>query len=99
VNTSNEITLTIDGMSCGHCVAAVKRALATVPGVSDAVVSVGAARVTVSAGSREEVVAHAIRAIQQAGYDSSPAMFGAAAAGLAPTSCCSAPTARPGALS
>ncbi|MGH7713396.1 MAG: heavy-metal-associated domain-containing protein, partial [Gemmatimonadaceae bacterium] len=41
----DEIRLEIDGMSCGHCVASVRTALATVPGVQVADVSIGQARV------------------------------------------------------
>jgi copper chaperone len=37
--------LRIDGMSCDHCVRAVKQALEAVPGVTHAEVEVGAARV------------------------------------------------------
>jgi copper chaperone len=37
--------LRIDGMSCDHCVRAVRQALEAVPGVTRAEVEVGAARV------------------------------------------------------
>ena len=37
------IALSIEGMSCGHCVGAVKRALESVPGVSVKDVRIGAA--------------------------------------------------------
>ncbi|HJU91116.1 MAG TPA: cation transporter [Gemmatimonadaceae bacterium] len=40
------LTLQIDGMSCGHCVAAVKGALARVDGVDVEHVEIGSARVT-----------------------------------------------------
>lgn len=40
------ITLKIDGMSCGHCVAAVDQAVAGVAGVSDKKVEIGSATVT-----------------------------------------------------
>ncbi len=40
------LNLTIDGMSCGHCVAAVSRALTNMEGVSIERVDVGAATVT-----------------------------------------------------
>lgn len=36
--------LTIEGMSCGHCVGAVRAALAKVPGVTKADVSLDAAK-------------------------------------------------------
>jgi copper chaperone len=41
------LTLKIDGMTCGHCVAAVKRALDSVPGVTEADVAIGSATVHV----------------------------------------------------
>lgn len=41
-----ETQIRIDGMSCGHCVAGVKRALASVEGVAVHDVRVGAATVS-----------------------------------------------------
>jgi copper chaperone len=41
-----QLTLEINGMSCGHCVAAVKQALAEVPGVEVNNVSIGQAVVS-----------------------------------------------------
>lgn len=40
-----QLHLTISGMTCGHCVAAVERALDGVPGVAGRKVSIGAAEV------------------------------------------------------
>lgn len=40
------LALQISGMSCGHCVKAVRRALEAVPGVSVNDVTIGAADVT-----------------------------------------------------
>ncbi|RMG54927.1 MAG: copper chaperone, partial [Gammaproteobacteria bacterium] len=42
----SKIIIDIDGMSCGHCTAAVERALSAVPGVS-------AVRVTLKPGQAE----------------------------------------------
>lgn len=42
----NRLTLTIDGMSCGHCLAAVRTALAQQPGVNVEQVTVGSATVS-----------------------------------------------------
>jgi copper chaperone len=39
------ITMQVDGMSCGHCVASVKRALTTVEGVHVKEVRLGSAEV------------------------------------------------------
>jgi copper chaperone len=40
-----QANIQIEGMSCGHCVAAVKRALDALPGVQVDAVEVGSARV------------------------------------------------------
>ena len=70
MKTESPITLSISGMSCGHCVAAVKKALATVPGISDAQVAVGSATLTVASDADANAVrASAVEAIQDAGYD------------------------------
>lgn len=57
----------VDGMSCGHCVGRVEKALRSVPGVEIKKVMVGTAEVVLdpSRSSREAVVA----AIEAAGYD------------------------------
>ena len=41
-----EATIKIGGMSCQHCVMAVKKSLDALEGVTEAEVSIGAARVT-----------------------------------------------------
>ena len=41
-----QLTLTIGGMSCGHCVARVKQTLSSAPGVHVHDVSIGTAAVT-----------------------------------------------------
>ena len=58
--------LKIEGMSCGHCVSAVKQALESVPGVSVKDVSIGSAVIETGAtpGAIEAVKA----AIEDAGY-------------------------------
>jgi copper chaperone CopZ len=58
-------TLIIGGMSCGHCVARVKRTLESVPGVSVTDVQIGSARLAVQGPA---AVAEAIRALDDAGY-------------------------------
>lgn len=62
--------LRIQGMSCGHCVAAVQRALEGVSGVQVERVEVGKA--TVRAESDEQV-RQAIEAIEDAGYEAEAA--------------------------
>jgi copper chaperone len=50
-------SLRIDGMSCGHCVQAVKRALAGLDGVEVEAVEIGSARIRLDAArvGRERV--------------------------------------------
>jgi copper chaperone CopZ len=61
------MTLSIEGMSCGHCVRAVRDALAELPGVDVQRVDVGTATVAVdpAVGSRAAVE----DAVRDAGYD------------------------------
>jgi copper chaperone len=42
----SEVNLTIEGMSCQHCVMRVKKAVDQLPGVSKADVNVGTAKIT-----------------------------------------------------
>ena len=59
-------TLKIDGMSCGHCAATVKRALESVDGVAVAQVSAGSATVEFDpALASVDQLAHAV---DKAGY-------------------------------
>jgi copper chaperone CopZ len=66
--------LTIDGMSCGHCVKAVTMALQELPGVDVRDVTVG--RATIDADQAVVSRAQLAQAIEDAGFtlvDSSPA--------------------------
>jgi len=62
----SQATLKIDGMSCGHCVAAVKKALEAVEGVSVQNVAIGSATVSYDPAvtSADTIVA----AVDDAGY-------------------------------
>ena len=62
----NKLELEIDGMSCGHCVAAVSEALADLPGVNVDNVRIGAAEVSYHPDqvSPEQIVL----AVEDAGY-------------------------------
>ena len=56
------LTIEIGGMSCGHCVAAVKSALSGMPGVEVKEVRIGAAEVAYDPSSTTpEAIAGAIR--------------------------------------
>jgi copper chaperone CopZ len=59
------ITLHIHGMSCGHCLNAVNRALQAVPGVEIRSVRIGRAEVTAPS---PETAAALVAAVAQAGY-------------------------------
>jgi copper chaperone len=60
------ITLTISGMSCGHCLNAVNKALAAVPGITVNSVQIGRAELLVS--DAPDAVGPAQAAIEAAGY-------------------------------
>ena len=60
-------TINISGMSCGHCVAAVQKALAAVPGVSVLDVKIGSASIAIDPATNSLAAAQA--AIDAAGYD------------------------------
>lgn len=65
-----EATIKIEGMSCGHCVMRVKKAIETLGGVAEADVKIGAARVKYDESRirREDVEA----AVEAAGYTVTP---------------------------
>ena len=58
-------TLSITGMTCGHCVASVRAALSAVPGVQVRQVGIGSA--TIEAATPGALDA-AVAAVQDAGY-------------------------------
>lgn len=58
-------TLKIDGMTCMHCVAAVKNALEQVPGVETAEVSLGEARAEVTGDADVQAM---VAAVKEEGY-------------------------------
>lgn len=59
-------TITISGMSCGHCVSAVRKALAVVPGVVVQEVQIGSATLELES---DAALAAAESAVDEAGYD------------------------------
>ena len=63
-------TLNVSGMTCGHCVMHVKKALAEVPGVDGVEVDLesGIAKITGSADAKA-----LIAAVEEAGYDAKAA--------------------------
>ena len=63
------LTLAIEGMSCGHCLNAVNRALATVPGVTIKSVRIGQAVVECQPDHQSEQI---VAALAAAGYRATP---------------------------
>ena len=62
---NDTITLSIDGMSCGHCVQAVTKVLSAVPGVQVNSEAVGTARIEAKDGW---AAGQAVAALEAAGY-------------------------------
>ncbi|HSA57915.1 MAG TPA: heavy-metal-associated domain-containing protein [Gemmatimonadaceae bacterium] len=66
-----KINLTIDGMSCGHCVQSVRSALESVPGATVASVEIGTATVLVD--ESRTAIGDLVDAVQDAGYEAQEA--------------------------
>lgn len=68
----SEYTLKVEGMSCGHCVGRVQKALADTPGVLEASVDLeqGSAKIRAIA---DIDAARLISAVEKAGYSARPA--------------------------
>jgi mercuric ion binding protein len=66
------VALAITGMTCAHCVAAVKKALAAVPGVMEVEVTLSPPRAVVSCDLSRTTVEMLTKATAEEGYPSSP---------------------------
>jgi copper chaperone CopZ len=62
----SEAQLTIDGMSCNHCVMRVKKALDQLPGVVESKVGIGSALVMYDPAKIEK--SELTKAVENAGY-------------------------------
>jgi copper chaperone len=60
-------TLAIDGMHCGHCVAAVRGALSATPGVRVEDVQIGSA--TIELDERQTSIGDVLDALDEVGYE------------------------------
>ena len=69
----DHVELAITGMTCGHCVAAVKKALAAVSGVETVEVTLSPPRAVVDCDSSRTTVEMLMKATAEEGYPSSPA--------------------------
>ena len=68
-----QVALAITGMTCGHCVAAVKKALAAVPGVDAVEVTLAPPRAAVAFDPSRTTVEMLTKATAGEGYPSSAA--------------------------
>ncbi len=68
----SKTTLKVEGMTCGHCVMHVTKALKAVIGVQDAQVSLEKAEALVS-GEGSLDASTLVRAVESAGYKARPA--------------------------
>lgn len=66
-----QLKLEVSGMSCGHCVGAVRDALAGVPGVKVDDVRIGSASVTID--ETKAKVSDLVDAVSDAGYEATEA--------------------------
>lgn len=66
------VTLTISGMTCGHCVAAVKKALSEVQGVDAVEVTLSPPRAVIAFDPSRTTVGMLMKATGEEGYPSSP---------------------------
>jgi copper chaperone len=65
---STTTTLVVDGMTCDHCVASIRKAVGGVDGVTDVAVDLPSGEVTVTADTAPDQ--EALRAaVEDAGYD------------------------------
>lgn len=71
----DRLTMTIDGMSCGHCVSRVKQTLAALPGVQVNDVTIGSA--SLSYDAQVTSPAQIAAAVSAAGYPARSASAGA----------------------
>jgi copper chaperone len=61
------VTVTVIGMTCGHCVSSVREEVGAIPGVTVVDVDLASGKVTI--GSDQEVRADVIKnAVEEAGY-------------------------------
>jgi len=70
--STERITLAVRGMTCGHCVAAVKKSLEELPGVAQVAVTLEPPRATVTFDPSKATVEAMTKATEEEGYPSSP---------------------------
>jgi copper chaperone len=61
------VTVTVTGMTCGHCASSVREEVSSIPGVTAVGVDLGSGKVTID--SEQQVEPDAIKgAVEEAGY-------------------------------
>jgi copper chaperone len=61
------LTVTVTGMTCGHCASSVREEVGSIPGVTAVDVDLGSGKITID--SEQEVEPDAIKgAVEEAGY-------------------------------
>jgi copper chaperone len=68
---TKQLKLDVSGMTCGHCVSAVREALSAIPGVKVEDVQIGSA--TVSFDEDKATVGDLVDAVSDAGYEANEA--------------------------
>ena len=81
------IELRVEGMTCGHCVSAVTRAVKEIDPAANVQVDLGAGRVRVEGRSSGDALS---KAIAEAGYPAAPAGAQAPAVARRTGGCCAA---------
>ena len=84
--SAQEVRLTITGMTCASCVGRVEKALAAVPGVTEASVNLATETATVKSGG-DIGIGLLIHAIKNAGYDIARQQISVAILGMTCASC------------
>ena len=74
--STERVTLSVRGMTCGHCVAAVKRSLEEIPGVEGAAVTLDPPRAEVTYDPSRATLESMRKATEEEGYPSSPVAGG-----------------------
>lgn len=84
--SSHDVSLSIEGMTCASCVGRVERALKAVPGVTDARVNLATERADITVNTPDATAA-AVKAVQDAGYQVVPQTYTFATTGMTCGSC------------
>ncbi len=67
---SQKITLSVDGMSCGHCSGMVKKTLESIDGISKVIVDLNGKKADFEV-TDEALIEKAVKEINEAGYKAS----------------------------